>query len=130
MRADGRRQQQCHDRAKKAEFVAGLVLEALDMERVEQTGAIFPRQNLKNSYVRRLVSFASLGKCSGKRFFTQRLVKLVLKKIIKKLPFGLARDPQQTLDQYIAVQASRFQKLMRKAKRVASRQVLQASRPL
>ena len=112
---------QKQERRRNAEFVVTQIWENLDLEKVEETGSLFPRGNLKKAYLRRLLQFVADHACSGKRYFTGRLLRLVVRKLIRKLPFSLATDPRQSQEDYVSIQVKRLSRLTRQAKKIALR---------
>lgn len=53
----------------------------------------------------------------GGRTFTKRLSLQVCRRLIAMLPFTLAKDPKQPMENFVEAQAIRLQKLAKKAKR-------------
>lgn len=112
----GRRAQQTQRRRKLAEVISQKLLATLDLDRVEDTGSLYPRLcDLRKRSNK--TCFGFLKPFKG-RVFTPRLCLLVTKKIINSLPFQLTRGPRETLESYQKKQAVRLAQLAKKSKRM------------
>ena len=86
------------------------------VERINQTGELFPRGSLQRLQVRRLFSFVHDPICHG-RFFTARLCKQVVRKLLREGRMSPALDPDDSIDAWIRKQAKRLQYICMRAKR-------------
>ena len=113
----GRRAQQSALWRANAEAIAQKLFGLLDFDTLEETGALYPRKcDLRKHRNRRLFGF--LKQYTG-RVFTFRLRLLVIKKLLKMLPFELARGPKETRHDFMVKQADRLRFLATKSKRMA-----------
>ena len=111
----GRKAQQTARRRSIANEVAQKIFPLLDMETLEETGTLYPRRcDMRKKKNRRIYSFL---KDYGGRVFTSRLNLLVTKKLVKMLPFELARNPRESQRDLLLKQAKRLGDLARRSKR-------------
>ena len=104
------------ERKRKARKLARWICPNLNVDRIEETGHLWPRGSLRKKEVGRLFK-GWLGKTNGSRWFTERVVRSMVKKILAELPFVPVRGPQVTYAQYVAQATSHFLKLVRLAKK-------------
>ena len=111
---EGKQALQRKRRLELAGALSSQILDALDLEAVESTGAIFTRRvDLRK---RRNKRFLFLQHLKG-RIFTEKVCIAAVRGVIDGLPFQLARDPRSTMDDLVKAQAKRLKLLARKSKR-------------
>ena len=106
-------------RSGNAKFVARRLsspCEEPSVEKINCTGELFPRGSLQRLQVRRLFSFVHDPICHG-RFFTARLCKLVVRKLLREGRMSPAVDPSESMDAWVKKQAKRLQYICMRAKR-------------
>ena len=109
-------------RCGNAKFVVrrlGSLCEEDSVEAVNRTGELFPRGSLQRLAVRRLFSFVHEPACHG-RFFTARLCKQVVRKLVREGRMNPPLDPQDSVADWIAKQAKRLQYICKRSKRSSS----------
>ena len=104
------------ERNEKANQVVDWISPFLDFDRIESSGELWPRGSLKKRVVRDLFQ-PWIHKAKG-RWFTQKVAKLVCRRIWDQLPFTPPRDPKLTFTGYITVQAKRLVSLSRASKKI------------
>ena len=100
-------------RAKMARDMAKQFLDALDLDRVESSGAVFARHTRRQEQK----AFQFLKGFEG-RVYTSKLCVAVVRKISQALPFRIASDPNTTWEEYLAAQAKRLQAVARRVRRM------------
>lgn len=95
--------------------LAGIIHERVDADRISATGELFPRATFKKTSQKQLFDFCF--QFEG-RIFTTPLCKLVIRKLVNLLGRDtIPKDPKVSYAKYVSKQATRFQKLVRQAKR-------------
>ena len=108
---------QKEERVRKVRKLLKWVFPLLDVEKIEQSGDIWPRGNLKKRDAARLFN-PWIHKCAG-RWFTHAVRKCLCKRIVEKLGFQPPRDPKSSYQAYICSQAARLKDLVRQAKKMS-----------
>lgn len=108
-------------RTENASKLCDCVWDLLDPEKIESTGALWPRGNLKRLENRKF--FAFVHRFPG-RVFTERLTRLVVKKLFHRLADAGVhppRDPNLSDSEWFDRQALKLRRFCRSAKKQVSR---------
>ena len=103
-------------RREKAEQLASWLYPALDLVKVECTGMLFSRGNYRRKTCQALFK-GWIGRTEGSRYFTRPVIRTTVRYLLRRLPFIPPRDPKSSHKDYVELQASRFEKLARAAKK-------------
>ena len=115
---DGRKAHLKDRRRELASKISDQIYNRLDLDWVEASGNLFHRTaDLRKRHVKSAYSF--LQRFQG-RVFTKRLCLLTTRKLIRKLPFDLARNPRLTKEENAELQADRLHRIARKCKRMSA----------
>jgi len=116
-----RRSLQKSQRQERSEFVVdklkALVFDDDHLELVAKTGELFPRGSLKQPRLRRAFSFTA--ECIG-RFFTARLCRVIVRKLMRDLGICPILAPGQSLRNWLELQSNRLKYLSARSKRSTS----------
>ena len=115
-----RRSLQKLQRQERSEFVVEKLNALFDedhFELVAKTGELFPRGSLKQPRLRRAFSFTA--ECNG-RYFTARLCRVIVRKLMRDLAICPILAPGQSLRSWLELQSKRLKYLSGRSKRSTS----------